>query len=667
MSEKIILGSNGIKRVLRKFSPVEAIAEYIWNGYDADATKIDVQIDANAIEGINKITIIDNGCGIDFRSLDKKFKPFYESNKMLYKNENNNSSLIHGKNGIGRLTFFTFARVAKWTTVYNDDNRTFKYTIEIAENGLDDYAASEPKELQDGSTGTVVEFDDINEEVLASEIIEFVKTDFAWFIELNQKRNIQLLFNGKKLDYSNLLKDKEYKQYRYEGYEFDIVFCRWEKKLHQEYSKYYYLNSNGMEVYKENTTLNNKGDDFFHSVYISSTLFDNFSFSKSNGQLRLEIVGKNREDEAFKYIKREIDKYIREKRNPFIRVSTKKFLDKLEDKEAYPEYNLNNPVDKYKKECLDELLSTVYYIEPRLLGGLDNKQIKVVVRMFDILMENGEIDSFVEIMENVIDMTAEERDELADTLKYTSLSRVNKTVQLLKDRAKSVANLKKLVFNEDIDAGEINAIQPFIENNYWLLGEKYHLVSAEEPSFEEALRRFTFLLTGERRKKGTVKIDSDNAKKQMDIFAVRQMPDGDIKRCIVVELKHPKLNLSMKELNQVKKYMATIIEEPNFKADNIEWEFYLIGNKYNNDIKREILNAKSHGERSLVYYVDNCKIYVKTWREIFTDFEINYDFLYSKLQLEQERIIASTGKTREEILQQENASSSKMPQEVVLD
>jgi len=58
---------------------------------------------------------------------------------------------------------------------------------------------------------------------------------------------------------------------------------------------------------------------------------------------------------------------------------------------------------------------------------------------------------------------------------------------------------------------------------------------------------------------------------------------------------------------------------------------------------------------------------VKTWREIFTDFEINYDFLYSKLQLEQERIIASTGKTREEILQQENASSSKMPQEVVLD
>ena len=29
--EKIILGSNGIKKVLKGFSPEEAVAEYIWN------------------------------------------------------------------------------------------------------------------------------------------------------------------------------------------------------------------------------------------------------------------------------------------------------------------------------------------------------------------------------------------------------------------------------------------------------------------------------------------------------------------------------------------------------------------------------------------------------------------------------------------------------------
>lgn len=648
MAEKIILGTNGIKRVLSSFSPEEAVAEYIWNGYDANATKVEIQVEDNGIEGINKIAVIDNGCGINYHTLNQKFKPFYESNKMIYKNDNNISSLLHGKNGIGRLTFFTFAHTAKWTTVYKDGDKILQYTIEITENGLDDYEASNPIEVQSACTGTIVEFDGIKEEILMSDILEFLKIDFAWYVELNCKRDFHLVFNGRELDYSNILKDREQKKYVFKEYEFDVMFCRWERKLHQEYSKYYYLNGCGKEVYKENTTLNNKGDDFFHSVYICSTLFDNFSFAKTNGQLRLGIVGKNREDEAFKYIKREIDQYIREKRDPFIRKSTKKFLNKLEDKEAYPEYNLSNPVDKYKKECLDELLSTVFYIEPRLLGGLDNKQLKIVVRMFGILMETGEVNSFVEIMENVIDMTVEERNELADTLKYTSLAKINKTIQLLKDRARSVANLKKLVYNEDIEAGEINAIQPFIENNYWLLGEKYHLVSAEEPSFEEALRRFTYLLTGEKKRKGDVKIDSENAKKQMDIFAVRQMPDGEIKRCIVVELKHPKVTLSMNELDQVKTYMGTIIEEPEFKANNIEWEFYLIGNKYNASISREIANGRSHGEKSLVYYVDNCKIYIKTWREIFTEFEINYDFLYSRLQLQQEKIISDTGKTREE-------------------
>lgn len=53
--EKIVLGSNGIKKVLKGFSPVEAVAEYIWNGYDANATIVNVQIDANSIEGMSSM------------------------------------------------------------------------------------------------------------------------------------------------------------------------------------------------------------------------------------------------------------------------------------------------------------------------------------------------------------------------------------------------------------------------------------------------------------------------------------------------------------------------------------------------------------------------------------------------------------------------------------
>jgi hypothetical protein len=73
-------------------------------------------------------------------------------------------------------------------------------------------------------------------------------------------------------------------------------------------------------------------------------------------------------------------------------------------------------------------------------------------------------------------------------------------------------------------------------------------------------------------------MDSDNAKKQMDIFAVQQLKSGKIKKSIIVELKHPKITLTSKEFNQIKTYMNTIRGEERFNSPNIEWEFYLVGN-----------------------------------------------------------------------------------------
>lgn len=61
----------------------KAVAEYIWNGFDAEATRIDIDFDYNynEISTLNYFSIRDNGIGINFNELHSTFGSFLDSNK----------------------------------------------------------------------------------------------------------------------------------------------------------------------------------------------------------------------------------------------------------------------------------------------------------------------------------------------------------------------------------------------------------------------------------------------------------------------------------------------------------------------------------------------------------------------------------------------------------
>lgn len=121
-SESVRLDGQGIKNILSKYNYEKAIAEYIWNGFDAGAktVRLDYKL-LNGIGALESITITDDGQGIPRHFLQSKFGPFHASEKAS-KNDTKHHSLTHGKNGVGRLTFFTFANQASWSTVYQDEN-----------------------------------------------------------------------------------------------------------------------------------------------------------------------------------------------------------------------------------------------------------------------------------------------------------------------------------------------------------------------------------------------------------------------------------------------------------------------------------------------------------------------------------------------------------------
>ena len=128
--EHVEINGSGIKKVLKGFSAEEAIAEYIWNGFDADATEVSISFEElGGLGALTSISISDNGFGIDHAKLKEKFKPFLASEKQKIELTGRSRSGTHGKNGFGRLTFFSFADSAKWTTKYVVNNKTNKYAL----------------------------------------------------------------------------------------------------------------------------------------------------------------------------------------------------------------------------------------------------------------------------------------------------------------------------------------------------------------------------------------------------------------------------------------------------------------------------------------------------------------------------------------------------------
>ena len=659
--------SKGIKNSLKKYTSLKSICEYVWNGFDAKATQVIVEASENILGNISFIKVVDNGYGIARNQLDDKFRPFFQSEKIY--DPNAKQSDVHGKNGVGRLTFFTFSPSASWTTVYSCEGKNYVYTISVAADELNHYRPSTPVAVEK-ATGTTVEFYDVTDGDLSiAAIRDQLCKEFCWFLELNESKGYKIIFNGEELDYSHLIAEKETVEIKAEGLRpaATVKFICWESKL-AEYSKYYYIDSEGREQQKENTTYNNKGDSFYHSVYITSPLFDHFDFSNTGDDEQLDVDGNalhTKKSHAFRALMHAVNQLLFDKRRPFLKSHVSEVIDSLEITSAFPNFDEKDPLLNFRKSQVEDVISCLYVAQPKIFSSSMNKeQRKTFIRLLDLIMESGEVKSLFRILEEVLDMDTNDRQELAEMLNYASLSNITKTIKLLQDRYKAIIDLQQLVFNKDLKANEVKHIQEMIEAHYWIFGEQYSLVTAAEPNFEEALRRYTSYLHKEYDDTG---IEHPDKLKQMDIFAVRQdVHSGGISN-IVVELKHPDVRLGEKQLSQVKKYMNVIMSVDQFNAANMTWEFYLVGNTFTSDnfIKNEIDSNKGHGERSLAFKVDRYKIYVKTWGEVFAEFQVRYDYLLKKLSLDRQKLQQSY-QSADEVIDAQKESTARMPEEITV-
>ncbi|HRR35372.1 MAG TPA: ATP-binding protein [Kiritimatiellia bacterium] len=119
-------------------SPIQALAELIWNALDADAFDVKVDIIQNALGGIDAIRVSDDGQGINALDADRHFGNLGGSWKRDAPRTPISGRVLHGSKGRGRFKAFALGNRVEWRTTLEVDGglRSFMLAGSADDPGL---------------------------------------------------------------------------------------------------------------------------------------------------------------------------------------------------------------------------------------------------------------------------------------------------------------------------------------------------------------------------------------------------------------------------------------------------------------------------------------------------------------------------------------------------
>lgn len=622
----------------------QAIAEYIWNGFDAAASCVEIKYAASDDLGnFDHFIISDNGKGICRDTLEYTFGRFLDSQKQQ---SYQRTSDVRGKKGKGRFSFQKFAYHAEWTTRYiNADGKLMQYSIRINAEDLSNYETTEETELdQNGySTGTEVRFTNVHD--FSTEFIErpaffdYLSQQFAWFLCLNEARGYVLKINGLALDYDDLIACKEETPLEVADNHFDVTYIRWTRKISDKFY-FYMMNSNCHENYKELTSFNNNNINFFHSVYVKSSYFDSFVYEQKPGERYDGLV--NQSDSVYKRLMKELKTFLVGKEKVYVsEIAATKLIKDYEANGVLPHFKASE-YDQIRKQDLTNTIKQIYAVQPKIFKGLNKEQQKTMVAFLNLLLDSEEREKILFILDGIVSLSDVERTQLNNVLHSTSIQKISKVARMMHDRLEAKECLKQLVYDLTKFTTERTHIQKIIEKCFWLFGEQYNLVSADV-TFERALAAYLHVLDPEC---SDVKnyIDDEERNRRPDIFLCRQQTVNDavttsmLEENIIVELKRPSVDIGVKQYRQIEDYLHLIKKEPKFNSESRIWKFIVVGKVIEEDVKEKYESFKHMNKRYLVYQQGRYEIYAMSWDDVFKEFDYRHHYILSKLEFSNESI-----------------------------
>jgi len=624
----LIAKQDYLEKVARTRDPVRAISEFVWNALDADATRISVEFGVNGLGGIEEIVVRDNGAGISHAHAARDFGNLGDSWKRSSHRTPKLQRAMHGKEGRGRLRFFSLAERGRWRTVYSQDGVMLSLVIEIAAGALEKCDVSDASPAAFTETGTMVELAPLKEPfdwlLTRQAFLEF-NAVFASYVL--QYPDVAIAYNGNPINPADTIAHSfEFPKMSVVGPhrtvdDLSLKVIEWNSQV--EGRKIYLGGESGIVLGSQAAHVPAPGFEF--SAYANSAFFQEMADANL---LELDDLSDPDFTYVMEHIRERLGEYFRQRQAE----RSRGLIEDLKSEGAYP--YVGDPKDEVERRERDVFDIATYAVSSysREFKKADTSLRKMTLTLLREAIRHNP-DALSTILRAVVNLPKIRQDEFSSLLQKTELGNIISASSLIADRVTVLQVLSSMVFspqhrNTVKERGELDAV---VRDNTWLFGEHFH-ITLPEAGLTRVMERVAEELRSGPTPRRVRK--PNGATGRIDCFLGRSVPHPDQNRreFIVVELKRPSLKIGRVELDQLEDYVNALKGQPDFARTDTYWNFYLVTGEYDPSIADRI--TQKDRPVGLFLEKDNSRVWVKTWSELIRECEGRLQFIQDKLRVE---------------------------------
>ncbi len=308
-------------------SPVQALAELIWNAFDADAFDVKVDVIHNALGGIDGIRVSDDGTGINVLEAEKHFGNLGGSWKRDCGKTPLAGRVLHGSKGKGRFKAFALGNRVEWRTTLETEFglRSFVLTGLAADPSVFTLAEASSIGPATGTEVMVMETGLALGSLLDTDwMVQQLASHFALFLKAYP--NARLYYQG--LLVNPVIVQRASRLYHLRssmGDKADLQVIEW--KTRQGRGKVIFCDSDGFALYEADAAVR-PGSGFNFTAYLISP-----RFAMLHAENVLALAELHPEIKAFLDAARDIlRRHFRERREAL----SSELLQQWRDEEVYP-------------------------------------------------------------------------------------------------------------------------------------------------------------------------------------------------------------------------------------------------------------------------------------------------------------------------------------------